>query len=160
MRAPKLLALGYTLELSYDPFRLCISDKKARLLYDFLAERGIVCEFCDGRTVVLLTSVRNTAGDFELLLDACRHFSPTPPKPEKPYVFRLPMRALPIRDAMLAPQEHIPVTEANGRTAAAPAAPYPPGIPVIVPGEVFDSDVISNSPEAMTPAMTVRSPRI
>ncbi len=149
----KLLALGYTLELSYDPFRLCISDKKARLLYDFLAERGIVCEFCDGRTVVLLTSVRNTAGDFELLLDACRHFSPTPPKPEKPYVFRLPMRALPIRDAMLAPQEHIPVTEANGRTAAAPAAPYPPGIPVIVPGEVFDSDVISTLMD-YDPAMT------
>lgn len=141
--ARKSLALfGYTVEPSYDPFRLCISDANAQALYNFLAERGIVCEFCDGRTVVLLTSVRNIDKDFALLVEACRYFTPTPPRPEKPYVFRVPQRAMSPREAILCRQENIQLTDARGRIAAAPAAPYPPGIPVIVPGEVYDDEVI------------------
>jgi arginine decarboxylase len=154
--------MDYTLDNpGGDPFRICISDANARGLYDFLAEGGVVCEFCDGRTVVLLTSVRNTAADFELLVTLCGRFTPSPPVPEVPFEFRLPVRAMSPRDAMLAMQEYVLLDDAPGRIATAPAAPYPPGIPVIVPGEVFDDFVIEtlrkHNPD-MTVAVTAYNP--
>lgn len=138
----ELSALGYTLEPAYDPFRLCISDKNAKNLYEFFADRGIVCEFYDGRTVVLLTSVRNTKEDFECFLSAARQFVPTPPPPKKPFIFCLPKHAIPLRDAVMRRSEIVPISCALGRVAAEPAAPYPPGIPLIVPGEIFDDSTI------------------
>ena len=36
---------------------------------------------------------------------------------------------------MFAPRETAPLADCAGRIAAAPIAPYPPGVPVIAPGE-------------------------
>ncbi|POB09925.1 arginine decarboxylase [Sulfobacillus sp. hq2] len=46
-------------------------------------------------------------------------------------------------EAMRQPREWVPVREACGRIAAAPVTPYPPGVPVIMPGERIDSAMIS-----------------
>ena len=35
--------------------------------------------------------------------------------------------------------DRVPLAEADGRVAAVMIVPYPPGIPVIMPGERFDS---------------------
>ena len=52
-------------------------------------------------------------------------------------VAELPERALTPRQARFAPVERLPLWAAEGRTAAEPIAPYPPGIPVVAPGEVL-----------------------
>jgi lysine decarboxylase len=39
------------------------------------------------------------------------------------------------REAFFAPKEAIPANKAVGRIAAEQIIPYPPGIPVIIPGE-------------------------
>jgi arginine decarboxylase len=47
------------------------------------------------------------------------------------------------RDAYFAPDETVPFDQANGRIAAEAITPYPPGIPVIMPGEKLTADVTS-----------------
>ncbi|MEU0050040.1 ornithine decarboxylase [Streptomyces sp. NPDC006309] len=46
------------------------------------------------------------------------------------------------RDAYFAPAEHVPADRAAGRIAAETISPYPPGVPVITPGEVITPAVI------------------
>lgn len=52
-----------------------------------------------------------------------------------------PMRMLP-RDAFLADTEHVKFRESKGRICAETVSPYPPGIPVISPGEELTPEII------------------
>ena len=53
-----------------------------------------------------------------------------------------PVVALPPREAFFAPAERVPAAQAVGRIAAETAAPYPPGIPALAPGEVVTQEVL------------------
>ncbi|WP_238420440.1 aminotransferase class I/II-fold pyridoxal phosphate-dependent enzyme [Gordonia sp. 'Campus'] len=46
------------------------------------------------------------------------------------------------RDAFFGDTESVPLDEAPGRVAAEQITPYPPGIPVVVPGEVLNEAVV------------------
>ena len=46
------------------------------------------------------------------------------------------------RDAFFGRVEQVPVEEAAGRVAAEMVSPYPPGVPVLAPGEILDADVL------------------
>ncbi|MBV8655249.1 MAG: arginine decarboxylase, partial [Candidatus Eremiobacteraeota bacterium] len=52
-----------------------------------------------------------------------------------------PMRMLP-RDAFLADTEFVKFRESKGRICAETISPYPPGIPVLAPGEEITRDII------------------
>ncbi len=52
-----------------------------------------------------------------------------------------PMRMLP-RDAYLAQTEFVPFKESAGRICAETISPYPPGIPVIAPGEELTQEIV------------------
>ena len=39
--------------------------------------------------------------------------------------------------------ERVPVSEAAGRVCGSSIVPYPPGIPIICPGEVMDAEVLA-----------------
>jgi arginine/lysine/ornithine decarboxylase len=43
-----------------------------------------------------------------------------------------------VREAALSPQRRVALADAAGEVAAAPVAPYPPGSPLLVPGERFE----------------------
>ncbi len=109
----------------------------------WLLERGVVAElpepavllFCLGlappprlerRLPVLLEKLREALGG-----------APLPPQtaPPVPRVGRLDLA---IGLAWRAPSEAVPLAEASGRIAAEPLVPYPPGIPLLVPGERID----------------------
>jgi Arginine/lysine/ornithine decarboxylases len=45
------------------------------------------------------------------------------------------------RQAYLAAAEKVGLTEAKGRLAGEMVAPYPPGIPCLLPGELIDDEV-------------------
>ena len=53
-----------------------------------------------------------------------------------------PEVALAPREAFFAPHETVRSAEATGRVAAELVAPYPPGIPAVVPGEVLTAEVL------------------
>jgi lysine decarboxylase len=58
-----------------------------------------------------------------------------------PHELQLDTAILP-RDAFFGSTEMVPVAEAAGRVAAEQLTPYPPGIPVVVPGERLDQGVL------------------
>ncbi|MEU1280683.1 aminotransferase class I/II-fold pyridoxal phosphate-dependent enzyme [Streptomyces sp. NPDC005805] len=59
----------------------------------------------------------------------------------EPARLRLEQARLP-RDAYFAPHEDVPVERAAGRVAAEMITPYPPGIPVVLPGERLTGPVL------------------
>lgn len=54
-----------------------------------------------------------------------------------------PATVLTPREAFFAAEVSVPLSEATGRVAAEAVTPYPPGIPLVMPGERFDADVIA-----------------
>lgn len=59
-----------------------------------------------------------------------------------PYELPIPCQALTPRQAFFAPGCQVPLKAAVGKVAAETITPYPPGIPVICPGEVIDNEVL------------------
>ena len=47
------------------------------------------------------------------------------------------------REAFFAPNETVPAGAAVGRVSAELIAPYPPGVPVLAPGELITSDALN-----------------
>jgi arginine/lysine/ornithine decarboxylase len=47
------------------------------------------------------------------------------------------------REAFFAPAEQIPLAEASGRTCAELVSPYPPGVPLLAPGERIETEHIA-----------------
>jgi lysine decarboxylase len=54
-----------------------------------------------------------------------------------------PDTAMTPRDAFFADHERVPAAEAIGRIAAETAAPYPPGIPALAPGERINGAILA-----------------
>lgn len=152
----RLCKLGYTF-LDYadkqpkcDPFRLCIKQpigKSPGSLYDFLYDNGVICEFFDRDFVVLIPSVMNTDGDFDKLCALCADFASlaiAEPYYPSPLPTIRPRIAISMNEALIDRKPlRVPLKAARGRICAEPQAPYPPGTAVIVPGEIYDGDVIN-----------------
>jgi arginine/lysine/ornithine decarboxylase len=62
------------------------------------------------------------------------------------------------RDAFFGPTEDVPARDAVGRVAAEQITPYPPGIPVIVPGERINAAVIDYLQTGLTAGMVLPDP--
>ena len=54
----------------------------------------------------------------------------------------LPQKAMPIRQAIFAPGEEIPVEKSIGRICARPSVSCPPAIPIVESGEYITEDMI------------------
>ncbi|MFF8942463.1 aminotransferase class I/II-fold pyridoxal phosphate-dependent enzyme [Streptomyces sp. NPDC014864] len=90
----------------------------------------------DERTTArLLTALRDLAGHASELRDAPQVTVPSPAE------LRMDQAVLP-RDAYFSRSATVPTTEAAGRIAAEMITPYPPGIPVILPGERLTEPVL------------------
>ncbi|WP_228984028.1 aminotransferase class I/II-fold pyridoxal phosphate-dependent enzyme [Streptomyces sp. DH12] len=84
-----------------------------------------------------------------LLCDALRDLAEHAGSLERPHPVRLPEpgdleleQAVLPRDAFFAEAEHVPAEKAVGRVAAETISPYPPGVPVVAPGEVITQAVV------------------
>lgn len=51
-------------------------------------------------------------------------------------------QAMSPREAYFADADHVPADQAPGRIAAETVSPYPPGVPVIAPGEVITAEIV------------------
>lgn len=133
--------------ITLDPARLVVNTLKgnlsgfeaARLLEE---EHGIVCEMADMANVVCIVTCSDTDGDLLRLssgfaaLEARRSCAAAPPVPV--LVLPEPRRSLSPREAVFSASEALPLRDALGEIAAESVSPYPPGIPVIAPGEEID----------------------
>ena len=99
--------------------------------------RGIYPEMEDGGHVVFICTPQDLAENFDRLeevLDQLRPMmGPCPPLPPPPVL----SRRLSVRQALFAKSELLPLENCEGKISACQIAPYPPGVPVVAPGEVI-----------------------
>ena len=134
---------------AFDPGKLFVSthgtDLTGPQLAALLRQRGIEPEMTAPQGVLAMTSCCDTAETLErfaavlLELDGlCHNISvpcirPTPPLPPVRYT---------IAQARQLPTVPLFMAEAIGRTMAESLWMYPPGIPLVVPGEVLTADIV------------------
>jgi hypothetical protein len=62
------------------------------------------------------------------------------------------------RDAFFAPSAALPVSACAGRVSAEMVTPYPPGIPVLGPGELVSDEIVAYLLEAAAKGLKVHGP--
>lgn len=119
-----------------DPGRLTLRVKDGFAVQRALQEKGIWPEMADSGHVVFILTGADDSRDLdrleralvELALEEDDAPSPLPPDPE---IVLLP------RQALFARAQSLPLDQCEGRIAGEQIAPYPPGVPVVAPGEVI-----------------------
>ena len=138
------------------PDASCILGKRTwyfRLRSAGASVRGIPRQYraCDEENVVCVITWANSEEDITRLIDALAGISAAESGKttgrtkftEKQWLFRsLPEMVKTPREAYFAEKEAVPFAEAEGRIAAEMAAPYPPGIPLICPGERYSREML------------------
>lgn len=121
--------------LALDPARLVLKVKDGPAFARALERRGIFPEMEDGGHVVLICTCQDNGAAFRALERSLEELRPQmgdcPPLPAPP----LPRAVLTPRQTLFAPRERIALADSADRVSAAQIAPYPPGVPVVAPGE-------------------------
>lgn len=130
---------------SFDPTRLTVSVCERGLsgyaLETVLRDRyAITVEAADPLSVVLNVTIGDDADDLHALVDALRDLSETTTGTAVCADAALPMpsfsrQVMSPRDAFFSVSEPIQVAQSVGCVSAEIVTPYPPGIPVVAPGE-------------------------
>lgn len=114
-------------------------------------ECGVVAEMADDRFVVFILTAADSDEDLDrlerALIDCAAHFAahpdPDAPPASEPSTPPLPERVVSMRTALFSPTETIPLADAVDRVSAEILAPYPPGVPIIAPGEKITQKALS-----------------
>ena len=142
-------ALGLPLVATDDPLRLVLHTAAMGIngldADDWLLARGVIAELPEPATLTFCLGMgppRGVSWRLPRSLLALRQAlggAALPPQepPPLPLVARL---IQPIGSAWRAPSRAVPLVEAAGCIAAEPLCPYPPGIPLLVPGERIDAE--------------------
>lgn len=111
---------------------------------------GVQPELAGAGHVLCITTIGNTERDMDRLVEGFADVARTARRrtadPGSALVADLlaarPEAVLTPREAFFADTETVPIERAAGRVAAEAITPYPPGIPVVMPGELLSRDVI------------------
>ena len=132
---------------NHDPLRLALPTGPLGLngldADAWLLERGVIAELPEPGCLTFCLGLKPPRGlerrlpQRLLLLRAALGSAPLPAFTPPP----LPVVAepeLPLERAWRAPRRAVPLEQAAGELAAEPLCPYPPGIPLLIPGERID----------------------
>jgi lysine decarboxylase len=113
-----------------------------------LIAADVPVEMADQDIVVPIVTLADTADTVDRLVDAlraaiARHRGPARALAAAPQWGAPSRAALTPREAFFADHETVPAEAAIGRVCAEVVAPYPPGVPVLVPGEVVSAEVLA-----------------
>jgi arginine decarboxylase len=136
----------------FDPAKLVLllapSGHDGLVLERHLQHDGLPVEMADRDTVVPIVTMLDTPETVARLrrsllagLAAQPHPQPRPVVAAAQWVLTAP-RAVAPREAFFARHETLPAEAAVGRVSAELIAPYPPGIPVVVPGELLTEQIV------------------
>lgn len=117
-------------------------------LQELLEKAGLVVEMADSGTVVLILTYADTEEEVEAMLAALGQVAAAletvPPRPAPFINFgNLPEVAMTPAEALQKDMAWVSFDDAIGRVAAGLVVPYPPGIPVVGPGEVITESCIA-----------------
>ena len=145
----QLIAAGIPFLRNDDPLRLLLhtgawgcSGAEADA---WLLERGVIAECPELLSLTFCLGLGPTRGLGRQLRQALQQLqqkkaaAPLPPLQPPPFPLISPF-ALSPKQAWAQPSEAVPLGQASGRIAAELLCPYPPGIPVVLPGEQLEAE--------------------
>ena len=154
----------------HDKGRIVIRDVTGKYsgkkLSEILSKQyGMIAEMAAEDHVVLITSVADTDEGFARLFDALKDIDrmigeDTVPvagqRGENSIRILRHQEGIDMKAALFCERtQNISVEHAEGRTAADTVTVYPPGIPVVIPGEVITSDAIETIIEAVKSGLRI-----
>lgn len=117
----------------------------------FHQQLGVTAELPTLQHLTFIISLGNTEADINQLIQACTQLAQEyscqeergkkGKRGEMEYVLKLPIPHTPLptphspRQAFFAPTETLAIEKTPGKISAETVAPYPPGIPILIPGE-------------------------
>jgi lysine decarboxylase len=112
-----------------------------------LIAAGMMVEMADRDTIVAIPTIADDedriARFTERLIETIEAHRSTPRHPAAAIAWTVwPETIMSPRDAFFSPNEAVPATAAIGRVSAELIAPYPPGVPVLAPGELITAETI------------------
>ena len=147
--------------LTVDVSRLGITGFAAdEILHEQL---GVTCELPLLHHLTFIISLGNTTEDIEKLIQACKTLSQlttkpspssstSPPPPSSLILY--PSEVSP-RQAYFSATETIPIDRASDRLCGELICPYPPGIPLLMPGEVITAEAIDYLKQVLAAGGTI-----
>lgn len=153
----------------FDPTKLTINFKNFGIpgtkIADILRNQyKIQVELSDLYNVLAIGTIADERKDYDRLYDAIfdisqKHSSEREVRNIPQIMWRIPYQALSPREAVYEPMEMVDFRDSEGRVSAEIIAPYPPGIPVILPGEIITSDIIDNILKVKEAGIKINGPR-
>jgi arginine decarboxylase len=151
------------LKVIIDVSDLAISGYQAA---DWLrANRSLDVGLSDHRRIEAQLSIADDASTARLLLAALQDLTraavdlPQPPQVELPASGELEREAVVLpREAFFSRTEDVAAEKAVGRICAEQITPYPPGIPVLLPGERIDAEVLDHLRSGLRAGMVLPDP--
>lgn len=144
-----------------DPFKLLIQPSwhmTGYQLQEILEESGIYSELSDPRNVLLTLPIIPNQTWNTRLLEALQKAADSHsdhiktqllqinkediPPPKKGLSHSAPLAKIKMKVYRWAEKEEVPLQQAVGRSVAEFITPYPPGIPLLVPGEVIKEEMV------------------
>ncbi|MEL7610069.1 MAG: aminotransferase class I/II-fold pyridoxal phosphate-dependent enzyme [Bacillota bacterium] len=141
-------AVGQAGVAAFDPTRICILVTQrgidGYLAANALAQRGVIVEMADAQCVVCITTPADPDEWYERLIDGLMHlpFGAQAQEPPAAY-FDVAKRAMPLREAVFAPSEPVPLASSKGRILSEEVGVYPPGIAAVLPGQRMSERAIA-----------------
>lgn len=142
----KIIDKGYFRDfnsVNFDESRIVIHLEKGysgHKFLDYLRDNKIQSEMSDERNVILIPSPFNDINDFIKLEKAIKNCDFTKIKAEEKgfYESKIPKTIMAPFEVVEKENEKIYLKEAVGRVVAENIIPYPPGVPVLVMGELIE----------------------
>lgn len=137
-----------------DVTRLVFSfkDVSGYVVADKLKEKGIVVEMAGERDIVCIANYLHTKKELLLLRDEISLFPRADYVETKNFV---PTFVHSPREAYFKKSEQVHIENANGRIAAQAIALYPPGNPIVIPGEIITNEIINHLIHAQNIGATI-----
>ena len=131
-----------------------------------LRENGLAVELVDRNNVLFLLTYADSNPEFASVIQKINEVfrkiqkKKLPPLPSSiKYDLPAAQQLLPVREAFYAEAEEVGFLEAIGRIAAEQVSFYPPGIPVILPGEKLSAEIISYCQRMLALGLPVSGPQ-
>lgn len=142
-----------------DPLRIVFSvdGYTGTQLMDALYAEGVSLEMADTNVAVALASVHNEEKDYGYLYDALARLPVKQKEERKPLYSSIPLpeKVLSLGEAFYKDGYSTHFSTAYGKICAKAIVPYPPGVPLVVPGERISKEVIAFLEQAFEQGMEV-----
>ncbi|MCD7947005.1 MAG: aminotransferase class V-fold PLP-dependent enzyme [Oscillospiraceae bacterium] len=131
-------------EASLDPCRLTLRTQDGHALLKALEDRQIYAEMADSGHIVFILTCADGAAELDRLEHALssrvESLGALPSSLQPP---PLPELVLSPRQALFSAHKRVPLADNVGRICAEQIAPYPPGIPLVAPGERLTKKIVA-----------------